>query len=549
VPSDTRRLPPPACWLFLCRRPLQPPPPAPATPATPAAPGLSPADLKKIQMDDAILAFYDRVGKLIDGGKYREAFGLLMQARQQSGQTRDIHIETLLGRLAVIEKAPDKALEFVAPYTKDLKAYTPEIGAACVVAGDAYLATAKNQQAVEVFDWVAGKGEGKTLVLAAEGCGKALLAMKQYQKAVEALDFAVRYARENKRTDEPWDPMIARIQGLLDKARRLADIDMFGEDFVLFRDAERMRRLEKKFKEARDVYQDILKRFADGPYAEPSTLYGGMCLAEMGKVREAEKELVSLHVSNPYGLYTGEALLELGRLALEHHLEPGVARGTFALLDNWLTEVKAKPTVLNIAKRAVPQAAAKVTTPPAQEKYVDFFGNVKKSEVKPGMLVNAKTCPWYLDDLAEQCAMYQGFLFFAEGKKEESLAQYKRILDCDPMTRKMDTAGEWNDYSRLKFGAENGYLVAHPDELKAYTPKQKLAVLLGDFHYVTQDVDNEFTKKARIVLAMDLLTEGPPQSANVILRGFKEADGDFYRLAQYLLRNGGLPVQEPSKSR
>jgi hypothetical protein len=26
----------------------------------------------------------------------------------------------------------------------------------------------------------------------------------------------------------------------------------------------------------------------------------------------------------------------------------------------------------------------------------------------------------------------------------------------------MDTSGEWNDYSRLKWGAEHGYLYAYP---------------------------------------------------------------------------------------
>jgi len=169
------------------------------------------------------------------------------------------------------------------------------------------------------------------------------------------------------------------------------------------------------------------------------------------------------------------------------------------LLDTWIQEVQSKP-VLNITKLAVPDAAKAVTTPPQEEKHVDFWGNVKKNDIQPGQLVNPKTCPWYLDDLKEQMAMYLGFLAFAEGKKDEALAWYAKILDCDPQTRRMETDGDANDYTRLKFGAEHGYLVAFPEELALYTdPRQKLAVLLTDFHYVCQRFDQAARMAQRLL--------------------------------------------------
>ncbi|MCX5647474.1 MAG: hypothetical protein NTX40_00005, partial [Planctomycetota bacterium] len=180
---------------------------------------------------------------------------------------------------------------------------------------------------------------------------------------------------------------------------------------------------------------------------------------------------------------------EMGRIALEYDLAPQAAKGCFLLLETWLREVQDKRP-LNIEKLAVREAAEKVTTPPAQEKYTDFWGNVKKNAIQPGQLVNRKTCPWYLDDLKEQMAMYLGFLAFVEGKKDEALAWYKKILECDPTTRRLDTAGEWNDYSRLKWGAEHGYLYAYPAELALFKdPRHRLGVLLCDFYYVTERWD------------------------------------------------------------
>ena len=86
--------------------------------------------------------------------------------------------------------------------------------------------------------------------------------------------------------------------------------------------------------------------------------------------------------------------------------------------------------------------------------------------------------------------MYMGFLCFVGGKKEKALEWYKKILECDPATRRLDTAGEWNDYSRLKWGAEHGYLYARPQELQTFrNPRHKLGALLFDFYYVTDQSD------------------------------------------------------------
>jgi len=64
----------------------------------------------------------------------------------------------------------------------------------------------------------------------------------------------------------------------------------------------------------------------------------------------------------------------------------------------------------------------------------------------------------------------------------------------------MDTSGEWNDYSRLKWGVEHGYLYAYPQELALYTdPRQKLAVLLTDFYYVTQRFDEAARMAQRLL--------------------------------------------------
>ncbi len=451
------------------------------------------------QVAQAVDAALIQARKLLDAGKADQASRLLVQVRNGLGDERDPRVEGLLARAALALKRPEVALKLAEPFAENRDAYDPVLSDCYLAAGNAYLATDQPYKALLIFDWMAGQAKGLDLILAAEGCGRALLARKEFQKAAASFRFALRYARRGYDYPEEIQDLIRRLKAQLAKAERLADIDRYGEEFVRYRDAERLRRVHHNFAEARAVYAEIVKKWPETIYAEASRLYAAKCLVAMGKTDEAKRELHVFRQSDPYGLYRGEAAVEMGRIALEHDLAPTAARGAFLLAETWLHEVQNRQP-LAIDRLAVPEKARKVTAPPRREKSVDFWGNVKKNAIEPGQLVNRHTCPWYLDDLKEQCAMYLGFLAFVGGKKDEALGQYKKILDCDPQTRRLDTSGVVNDYSRLKFGVDHGYLVAYPKELAVYQqkPRQRLAVLLMDFYHVTQ----RFEDSARLAQRM-----------------------------------------------
>lgn len=133
-------------------------------------------------------------------------------------------------------------------------------------------------------------------------------------------------------------------------------------------------------------------------------------------------------------------------------------------------------------------AARALVAPPATEKQFDVFGNVALTRREAGNLIDEKTCSWYLPSLEASCAKFQGFLLFAQGKNKEALKQFQRIQELDPET-KLDERTHPSDLTRLRWGAEHGYLYAMPEELALYSGRQRFAVLLGDFYYVTQDFD------------------------------------------------------------
>jgi hypothetical protein len=139
---------------------------------------------------------------------------------------------------------------------------------------------------------------------------------------------------------------------------------------------------------------------------------------------------------------------------------------------------------------------------------VDRMGNVDNESIDPGMIQNRQTCPWYLNDLRERCCLAIGFLHFVKDDSKTALEWYAKVPALDQATNLLARQGQWNNYSRLKWGAEHGYLNAYPEELKKFKKRLRFIILMADFYYCTQNFDKAI-ELARRMLASEFgeLTE------------------------------------------
>jgi len=277
-----------------------------------------------------------------------------------------------------------------------------------------------------------------------------------------------------------------RIRRALRQLKWDMDKLQLGRDFLMYRTAESLRRGRRDLKKARSLYLKVVKEHPGNVYAEASALYAPLCSVALNRPAEAHGELVAFYRADKRGLYRGEALLELARLEIEYYIRPDAARAYLGQLKSWMRSAREDRTV---SITGVKQAAKKLVAPPKTEKASDFWGNVRRQRIAPGQLVNRLTCSWYLDEIQEQAAAFRGFLFFAQGRRKEALECYRELLRSDSQIRQMEEQGVWNNYSRLKWGAEHGYLFAMPQDLAQYRGRLRFAVLLGDFYYCTQKFD------------------------------------------------------------
>jgi tetratricopeptide (TPR) repeat protein len=445
------------------------------------------ADIERVKTT-AALANCERVIDLNDQKKIPDVVKELAILRgNTTPQARDPRIEALIARLALLQKRSDIAWQFVQPYGHVATPYDPTNAPAQLVAADVLLIQNNTDLAQRLYSQVAENEHAgsRSLALAAEGIGRAKYMLGDNSGALdsfkESLDVA--HSLEVYAHEHDYDWLTSRLDRELANAQRKSDVSTYGEDFVLFRDAETSRRVQQDYPRASTIYRDIIKRFPKGPFADAARLYDAMCMEAMNREAEAVAEFKSIADASPGGPFVGEANIELARIALESDFDLESSDKLLQKVEDWLPDARRDASKQTPTTRP---ALASIIRPPDQQETTDYFGNTTDQPISPGQLVNGSTCPWYLNDLAARAAKLRGFIYFAQGKKDQALAEYKKIERGNLDEATAEAEGRWDDYRRLKWGADHGYLIAYPEELQLYTGRPRVAVLLADFYFCTR---------------------------------------------------------------
>jgi tetratricopeptide (TPR) repeat protein len=423
----------------------------------------------------------------------------------------------------------------------------------------------KPQRAMEIIDAVGQQFTDETRVLAAE-CGADLfIRMQMYQKATEFYRFSLDVLETLKKREydensherfffsEEQQILQNRLSEKLSIAQRLYEIEMFGPDWIAYRDAQRLH-FEGRFLEAYFAYLEIVEAFPDSIYGEAATCYliEILCkLADKDNIKNAAEtfkqkrqeldtaklvvkvgerfrdpeelmeprrnnvarleKAISLWKSIPlgetaltaaekyteefierdkFGLYRGEAMLDVGLCWLETFLEPEKAEPWLLRANDWFDEVKKLDVALN--KLEVPDKSKTVSQAPREERFTDEWTNVRMSQPGPGHLFNRRECKWYLSSKHKEAVLWLGLIYFARGDMSNAKAQWGQIAEIDKEYNKLiaDTRGTGTTSTRLLYFLETkpGELHATKNELKAFKDEhRRFAVLFADCAYVAEN--------------------------------------------------------------
>lgn len=403
--------------------------------------------------------------------------------------------------------------------------------------------------------------------LVAYAAGDCLMEMERFDEAVEMYSFAQRAISD---LEKPYDQLTDELRIIrdslrvaMDAAKAKADTEKYGPEYILYRQADWLRRFKNQPVMAYANFQKVIRDFPGTIYAEASAAYSIECLcdcasglkgdlvgavlkdstkrveemtnslidmAKIGsanEIRERQSKLIDeqramMEVMQVIPELKGKSESLIVKKANEFiSSKPlGVYRGEVMIAlgnyyfegENKLSEslawyTKAISWYGDIARGGgvldefiVDSRIKEVSAPPLTMKSKDEWGNVSRNNVAAGDLINHMTCEWYSSQQILDAEVKVAAIKFIEGKIESAVLNLNAILKFDLEERRLHEMGLPNSYDRLVNGMRSGRLNATDTELNLFKNEAKFALIAAEIAYEMED----WEEAARLYAAVSL---------------------------------------------
>lgn len=405
----------------------------------------------------------------------------------------------------------------------------------------AHWQSGQQETALQILGELGRSHEGLVKVLVAEASGDITSHQSRYEQAVDFYRLALdemeklRFVSESepKRAYTNEERKIRdRISQSLHDLQRRWDIERYGEGFVVYREAEWLRREKKQCVRALLKYRDLAGKFPKTVYSEAAEAYSIKCLlaladetnvnqvkSELKRVEyrleeagqklklvrafkvkpevreEAEATVAHLEeriktikgtplgekaleaateraeafiTANEFGLYRGEVMLDMGKITLHNQLDIKSASHWYSKADVWFSTVNEKDAAIDAF--SVPGKAIEVSSPPPSERRSDGWGNAEHWTPKTGSIFNRNTCQWYLSSLQKNAIMDMGLIAYVGSRFDDASKQWSRLYGIDPFYKQSEKEMQGSTPQRLLWNVKNnrGALMATTEELAAF---------------------------------------------------------------------------------
>jgi hypothetical protein len=251
------------------------------------------ARYQRVMLLDPVAAL-ETVGPTLIGkkktGEWQRAFATAKR------EAMTIHAEQVRSARKEKRDRPEKPDTLFAPFppftTWKIDGDTAE---AALEAAYACMALNQPDKALAICKPMQGKMNRGVKVLAAECGGDVFVFMARYADALGIYDYALSEIKQEAASSSDgltgkYLYLQSRIQAKRAEAERLHEIEAYGKGWVLYAQAEKLRRGEKNFGLALIKYDELRNEFDKTVYSEAAKCYSIYCLYELAKP-EAEKTL------------------------------------------------------------------------------------------------------------------------------------------------------------------------------------------------------------------------------------------------------------------
>ena len=222
-----------------------------------------------------------------------------------------------------------------------------------------------------------------------------------------------------------------KLKPQIDELLFLVSIELlkaeYGEGYGLYVKAKTLFD-EKSYESAMVSCRDLMVKHPGTIYDHAVRLTYSNCLSDSGNVKEAQKELEDFIKSAPASPYCGEAVMWLGKKALEKEWDIDKASRFYKQALAWFRSERERKDVTDLY--SVPEKVVSVSAPQGPASSLDEWYRTVYRKQSPKEIINSRTAPWYADEMEKECLFMVGFFLFFEGdydKAKECFSQVKSL--------------------------------------------------------------------------------------------------------------------------
>jgi len=469
----------------------------------------------------------DALAQSHEAGEEMQAAGVLRRYANSDEAKERVLSRTALARIDRKAGHPQRAQTWVKEYSQPIAANYewPRVLASIEYAQSAF-DLGQTFDAVKRLNGIKDHSQGLGRIHAQRALSLISEQQPDLQKALAfekgALSTGKKYFKREKISDSAgladlkpghgqWKRLKPQIDERIKELERLLDIEKYGLDYVLYREAQMYRkadhplamdfthvaaafRLKKPmankvpgadYEKALETYSLLIESFEQNPYAEAAKLYSAVCKVHMGKADQAIRDLKAFYKENPDGLYRGEALRLIGDIYLFHKWDRLNAEEAYKRSVNWLESIKGKSRILS--DYLAPEKSQKVSKPPVRVKVLTEEGQIKDISIPPNALVNRNSSKWYLDGQRVDVEWCLGYLNIILNNWTKAEAFFANVKEYDHVIREADRKRIFNAYERMKIAKKHKSMVGFAEQNIGLTGNAKNVIYWADIQYMSGD--------------------------------------------------------------
>jgi len=299
-------------------------------------------------------------------------------------------------------------------------------------------------------------------------------------------------------TESTWRTLRDQTDHLALEIEEVQLSKKFGATYASYVKLRRLQRIVKRSKAPR-YFNEAIKLCEEIEESDPESQFAaaaGYLKAQLllknptqnpkKAIKEAKDQLKKFVKSNPEGLYRGEAMMMMGKIALEKEWDAKDAEKYYSQALTWFKQAREKRNAMSLYA-PISNDLKNQTKATQKPSSLNKWKRTVYHDEDPLKLYNtASSPPWYVSDKEKNCIFALGFLAFLNGKYDVAKQYWVQVKSLDNQLALLDARKFPNAIMRLRNACTRKAMTFSNEEKKNVKGIDRLKIGYAEMLYTIE---------------------------------------------------------------